>query len=156
MKKIVVLLIIFMSLFTISFAHSGRTDSNGGHYDRSTGEYHYHHGYPAHQHNADGSCPYETNSVVENTTEDSDTGELKINNNSDGIIKILQSQVEEKDNKISELESKIKEKDNKISEIESDKENLHFCYIFAIVMIIAVAFRFYIKKLDEVEKLKTK
>lgn len=44
-------------------AHAGRTDSNGGHYDRSTGEYHYHHGYPAHDHydmDGDGSvdCPY--------------------------------------------------------------------------------------------------
>lgn len=39
-------------------AHSGRTDSKGGHYNRSTGEYHYHHGYPEHQHNKDGSCPY--------------------------------------------------------------------------------------------------
>lgn len=39
------------------YAHPGRTDSSGGHYDRSTGEYNYHHGYPAHQH-PDGVCPY--------------------------------------------------------------------------------------------------
>ena len=26
------------------FAHPGRTDSNGGHWNRSTGEYHYHSG----------------------------------------------------------------------------------------------------------------
>lgn len=44
-------------------AHPGRTDSRGGHYDRSTGEYHYHHGYSAHQHydiDGDGKkdCPY--------------------------------------------------------------------------------------------------
>lgn len=38
-------------------AHSGRTDGDGGHYDHSTGEYHYHHGYPAHQHE-NGECPY--------------------------------------------------------------------------------------------------
>lgn len=47
----------------ISFAHGGRTDSNGGHYDRSTGEYHYHHGYSAHDHydmdgDGDIDCPY--------------------------------------------------------------------------------------------------
>ena len=46
-----------------SFAHPGRTDSNGGHTDKSTGEYHYHHGYPAHDHwdiDGDGTidCPY--------------------------------------------------------------------------------------------------
>lgn len=43
--------------FSVS-AHPGRTDANGGHYDRSTGEYHYHHGYPAHQH-TNGVCPYD-------------------------------------------------------------------------------------------------
>ena len=45
-------------------AHSGRTDSQGGHYDSETGEYHFHHGYPAHQHydiDGDGKpdCPYD-------------------------------------------------------------------------------------------------
>lgn len=44
-------------------AHPGRTDSNGGHTDHSTGEYHYHHGYSAHDHydmDGDGvvDCPY--------------------------------------------------------------------------------------------------
>ena len=28
----------------IVYAHSGRTDVNGGHWDRSTGTYHYHTG----------------------------------------------------------------------------------------------------------------
>lgn len=42
---------------TVTFAHPGKTDSNGGHYNRVTGEYHYHHGYPAHQH-TNGICPY--------------------------------------------------------------------------------------------------
>lgn len=41
-----------------AFAHSGRTDSQGGHTNHSTGEYHYHHGYPAHQHD-NGICPYD-------------------------------------------------------------------------------------------------
>ena len=38
--------------------HSGRTDGDGGHYNHDTGEYHYHHGYSAHQH-YDGVCPYD-------------------------------------------------------------------------------------------------
>lgn len=54
-KKFLILFCIF--LITISFAHSGRTDSKGGHYDRSTGEYHYHHGYPAHK-VCGTNCPY--------------------------------------------------------------------------------------------------
>ena len=45
-------------LLTISAAaHSGGTDSKGGHIDHSTGEYHYHHGMSAHQHPG-GVCPY--------------------------------------------------------------------------------------------------
>lgn len=51
--------ILAIALFTVpSFAHSGRTDEFGGHYDHSTGEYHYHHGYQAHQHE-NGVCPYD-------------------------------------------------------------------------------------------------
>ena len=51
-------------LLTIcTYAHSGKTDYAGGHYDHSTGEYHYHHGYSAHSHydmDGDGTsdCPY--------------------------------------------------------------------------------------------------
>ncbi len=41
-----------------SSAHSRKTDAYGGHYDNETGEYHYHHGYPAHKH-IDGVCPYD-------------------------------------------------------------------------------------------------
>ncbi len=53
----IALLTVFL-LSTVVFAHPGQTDADGGHYDRSTGEYHYHHGYPAHQHTG-GQCPYE-------------------------------------------------------------------------------------------------
>lgn len=61
MKRLCLVLVgfLFLSLlltFT-AIAHSGRTDGNGGHYDKSTGEYHYHHGYPAHKH-IGGECPY--------------------------------------------------------------------------------------------------
>ncbi len=47
MKKFKVLAIITIAVTlnsSIAFAHSGRTDSNGGHYNRKTGEYHYHNG----------------------------------------------------------------------------------------------------------------
>ena len=47
MKKKAVFLFILIILLLIpvlSFAHPGRLDSNGGHYDRSTGTYHYHDG----------------------------------------------------------------------------------------------------------------
>lgn len=74
MKKILCIfisIITILSLTVLCFAHSGRTDSSGGHKDSSTGEYHYHHGYPAHQH-PNGKCPYDfddnTNSESNNST----------------------------------------------------------------------------------------
>lgn len=51
-------LILVLALSSTAGAHSGGTDSQGGHRNRSTGEYHYHHGYPAHQHTG-GECPYD-------------------------------------------------------------------------------------------------
>ena len=62
-KKILVLLLVFCILFSsVCFAHSGRTDSSGGHKDNKNvsglGSYHYHcGGYPAHLHTG-GVCPY--------------------------------------------------------------------------------------------------
>ena len=53
---IIILIAVLLPLSAL--AHSGKTDSNGGHYDSDTGEYHYHHGYPAHQHTG-GKCPYD-------------------------------------------------------------------------------------------------
>ena len=64
LQKIMMLIIVLLTSFpTILLAHSGKTDSNGGHYDSSTGEYHYHHGYPAHQH-PNGICPYDDASEI--------------------------------------------------------------------------------------------
>lgn len=56
-KKVAIFLLLLILLCIPAAAHSGGTDENGGHIDHSTGEYHYHHGYPAHQHDG-GVCPY--------------------------------------------------------------------------------------------------
>jgi len=40
-KSITILLLLIL-ISTFSYSHSGRTDSNGGHTNRKTGEYHYH------------------------------------------------------------------------------------------------------------------
>ncbi len=67
-------------------AHPGRTDSAGGHYDRSMGEYHYHHGYPAHQHE-NGVCKYnfddQTNSNNNQTNSNNNTGIKKASSNTE-------------------------------------------------------------------------
>lgn len=61
MKKYLIVIYIailcLVSFAVVSFAHSGGTDFRGGHYDQSTGSYHFHHGYPAHSHS--GGCPYD-------------------------------------------------------------------------------------------------
>lgn len=41
---ITLLFIVCISCVFTAFAHSGRTDANGGHWNRSTGTYHYHTG----------------------------------------------------------------------------------------------------------------
>lgn len=82
MNRVIVLLVAVLSSFTL--LHTGRTDSNGGHYNHSTGEYHYHHGYSAHDHydmDGDGivDCPY---NFKDNTNNKSNTSksESKTNN----------------------------------------------------------------------------
>lgn len=57
MKKCIMALLLVFSLVSVAYAHPGRTDGAGGHYVTDTGEYHYHHGYPAHSHA--GGCPYD-------------------------------------------------------------------------------------------------
>ncbi len=71
MKRAIAIISILVTLTaTVAYttlavnAHPGRTDGNGGHTNHSTGEYHYHHGYSAHDHydmDGDGvvDCPYE-------------------------------------------------------------------------------------------------
>lgn len=61
--KLLLALAICLQLPVIALAHPGGTDSSGGHTDHDSGEYHYHHGYPAHDHydmDGDGTvdCPY--------------------------------------------------------------------------------------------------
>lgn len=67
MKKILFYLIAICCVYTTVFAHAGGTDSSGGHWDRSSNEYHYHHGHPSHQH-VNGSCPYAFSDLTDQNT----------------------------------------------------------------------------------------
>ena len=44
LKKIFVAALLILALASVSFAHPGKLDANGGHTDKETGEYHYHKG----------------------------------------------------------------------------------------------------------------
>ena len=81
---------LFSLLVVTVFAHPGRTDSKGGHTNHSTGEYHYHHGYSAHDHydmDGDGTvdCPYDfddqTNHSNSGTTSPEPTAEVNSSKN---------------------------------------------------------------------------
>ena len=56
--KIKLLFCFLLATFTsLLFAHSGGTDSSGGHYNRSTGSYHYHNSGYSSSSSYSGNCP---------------------------------------------------------------------------------------------------
>lgn len=61
MLSILSAVLVLTAIMPVGLAHSGRTDSSGGHHDYKNksglGSYHYHHGYSAHLHTG-GYCPY--------------------------------------------------------------------------------------------------
>lgn len=80
--KLFVVISLCLNLSIVAFAHPGKTDSNGGHTDHSIGEYHYHHGEPAHQHtdtNGDGilECPYRINGSLCTPINDSNSAIIR-------------------------------------------------------------------------------
>ena len=84
MKKILLVIFIIALLVPLSLcvtAHPGKTDSNGGHTDHATGEYHYHHGYSAHDHydmDGDGvkDCPYEFRDNTDHSSGSEDSNSI--------------------------------------------------------------------------------
>lgn len=86
----VALLIISFNFSISAYAHPGRTDSNGGHRNSDTGEYHYHHGYPAHEHydiDGDGAvdCPYDFDDQTSHSS--SISNQIKISQKEENLVK---------------------------------------------------------------------
>ncbi len=85
-KRIISIIIICVLILTVPFmifAHSGRTDSRGGHKDNKNksglGSYHYHcGGYPAHLH-TNGVCTYKGGSTSTSATMSTTTYATRIN-----------------------------------------------------------------------------
>ena len=95
----------------ITLAHSGRTDSKGGHKDNKNksglGNYHYHcGGYPAHLH-TNGICPYSTSSQSSKSTTPSSSSSTKTK-------LIVQSDVAVTDIQINEKVESIEVGENKV------------------------------------------
>ena len=81
MKRIISVLMAIVAIVVCmgnyTYAHSGRTDANGGHRDNNNksglGSYHYHcGGHPAHLH-TNGVCPYSSSSSLSNSSTSSST-----------------------------------------------------------------------------------
>lgn len=79
-------------LLGITLVHSGRTDSNGGHWDYSTGEYHYHHGYPAHQH-PNGVCPYNYDDATNHSSTSSQDRSITTSRKESSVVADIFSRV---------------------------------------------------------------
>lgn len=110
-RRILIIFNIIILISSICIAHSGRTDSNGGHYDTSTGEYHYH-----------SEIQIEANL-------DTDNEETK-------MYERLQETENEKEIKLedyTEIMNIMDEKDNEIERLKDDKKALHFIYWFIIL-----------------------
>lgn len=124
LQKIVTLALVFALCLPIGAnAHSGRTDSSGGHHDYKNvsglGYYHYHHGYPPHLHSA-GVCPYNsTGNTTSGTASSSESSKTSTQNSesakpirlSSKTLKLVIGQT--KKLKVTGTKSKIKWSSNK-------------------------------------------
>lgn len=86
---IITMISLIIAISGTSLAHSGRTDSRGGHKDNQNksglGSYHYHcGGHPAHLHE-NGVCPYSTSSSSSSSSSKSTEGTSSSKSNSDSI-----------------------------------------------------------------------
>lgn len=109
--KIILLTILSIVLIEVNaYAHSGRTDSRGGHKDNKNksglGSYHYHcGGYPAHLH-TNGVCPYLSNSSSNKS------GTLSSSESNKKTTSTVPTIIEVTDIKINENVTSMKEGEN--------------------------------------------
>lgn len=143
-KKLVLFLMIFLAIANnYSLSHSGRTDGYGGHYNRSTGTYHYHDG----SYSGEYTAPVEEGGVrIDEVVEDED--ELTVNKNDTRDINSiidendrLKTEVEAKRNSLTEAQEKIKEQEERITELEDSKIWIHIIYIVIIILMLIYGYK---------------
>ena len=113
-KKIISILLIILSIISIgvnAYAHSGRTDSSGGHKDNNNkcglGSYHYHcAGHPAHLH-TNGVCPYSSSSSAsKSSTSSSSSSSAKTTSTVPTTIAVTDIKINENVTNMEEGENK--------------------------------------------------
>lgn len=119
-----------------TFAHSGRTDSNGGHRDNKNksglGSYHYHcGGHPAHLH-TNGVCPY-TNHSATNTNEENTLKSSTV------LTQVPEDKKEENSNTMNVVINPIEKESNMPSTQIMDLIHKHFYYNYSIKRCIYIA-----------------
>lgn len=131
MKKIVLLFLILMCMFSMCFAHSGRTDEYGGHYDSSTGAYHYH--------NEGYAIPPKEDLKVDEDTKDQDENSLVVMDTSNEIqmlkdrVNTLQSEITYKQNTIGKL-------NNEIVSLKDSNNNGRVFFIVLLIVAICISY----------------
>ena len=136
---ITVLILTFMNTF--SLAHQGRTDRYGGHYDHSTGTYHYHNG----SYSGEFTAPVEEGGTkIDNSNEQND--KLTVNrNDTSNIDSILlenaRDEINRKTESIQELNNKINEQEKEIQSLKEDKRWLHIIYIAIIIVMLIYSYK---------------
>lgn len=142
-KIVLIILVIILGMQPYSLAHKGRTDGYGGHYNRSTGTYHYHDG----SYSGEYTAPVEEGGVrIDEAAKDE--YELTVNKNDtrdfNAIIDEndrLKTEIEAKRNSLSEAQEKIKEQETRITELEDSKIWIHIIYISIIIIILIYGYK---------------
>ena len=141
-KKLVLFLMIFLAIANnYSLAHSGRTDGYGGHYNRSTGTYHYHDG----SYLGEYTAPIEEGGTrIDNSNEQNDGLTVNRNDTSKIESKLLENARDEIDRKtesIQELNNKINEQEKEIQSLKEEKRWLHIIYIAIIIVMLIYGYK---------------
>lgn len=148
-KKVVLIIFVIIALIKpCSLAHSGRTDGYGGHYNRSTGTYHYHTGAYSGEYTApveEGGIRIDKNKYASQSNSET---KLKVNMNDTRDFNAiteendrLKTEVETKRNSINNMNNKIKEQEAKIGELEDSKTWLHIIYITIIIIMLIYVYK---------------
>ena len=141
-KKLVLFLMIFLAIANnYSLAHSGRTDEYGGHYDHSTGTYHYHDG----SYSGEYTAPVEEGGTrIDNSNEQND--ELTVNRNDTSkidsiLLENVRDEIDRKTESIQKLNNEINEQKKEIQSLKEDKKWLHIIYITIIIIMLIYGYR---------------
>lgn len=128
---------------TFSLAHSGRTDAYGGHYNHSTGTYHYHSG----SYSGEYTGPVEEGGVkIDDVKETEDIPKVNMNDTKD-INQIiidnnnLKKELESKRNSITNMNNKINEQKEEINELKDSERLIHIVYLVIILIMLIYGYK---------------